>query len=231
MPALHIGETLSPSIHDAERPLVEFGSIGRRPWTIGVDLRGVLQQRLEGRFHFLPQLLGFIGREPLAIQHDRKLGVLFTDIEETELELFAIRHPRRMVRPDQFATTLDVLARDNVGEADHTAANAVTRFHDRHVIARPRQFIRRGQAAEAGTDDDDPAGFALRHREADPIADQQRTGRRERPLDHVATSHAVLLTVTTMQLSVEVRHRAALSLSYQLSAISYQLLVSNYGFR
>ena len=62
-----------------------------------------------------------------------------------------------MVRSNQFAAALDVLAGDEIGEAEDAPADAVARLGDGDVVASLRQLVCSRQAAEAAADDDDPA--------------------------------------------------------------------------
>ncbi len=184
--------------------LVERLGVRRGPRAIGVHRRGIRVDGAEGFFHHLPQRFGFIGAQPLAVEDDRELEVLFTDVEEAQFELLRVAHPGGMVRADQLSAPFDVLPGDDVGEADHASADAVARLDDRDVVAGARQFVRRREPAEPGSDDDDPAGLALRHREPDAVADQQRAGCGQRPLDHLAARQPVLLPVSSMELRVQI---------------------------
>ena len=117
----------------------------------------VLRRRLE----LLPERFRRLRRQPLAAEHDRRVRVLLADVEELELELLGVGHPRRVIGSDQLAAALDVLARHEVREAQDAAADAVARLDDGHVVAGPRELVRRGQAAEAGADDDHASRLRL----------------------------------------------------------------------
>src|SRR5688572_7014751 len=112
-----------------------------------------------------------------------------------------------MVRSDQLSAPLDVLAGDEIREADHAPADAVARFDDRHVVTRLRQLVSGGQPAEAGADHDRAPGPGVRgHAEA--VAEEQRAGGGERPLDHFAARDSARLAVTTTELGIDIWHNS-----------------------
>ena len=156
-PVLQSGDALERVDPRRQRALVERLGVGRRPRLVGVDLGGVGDDRVERLLHLLPERVGLVRRQALAAEHDRRLEVLFADVEELELELLRVADPRRMVGADQLAAALDVLAGDEIGEADDAAADAVARLDDGDVVAGLRQLVGRRQAAEAAADDDDAA--------------------------------------------------------------------------
>ena len=87
------------------------------------------------------------------------------------LEADPCAQPTRVIRSDELAATLDVLAGDEVGERGRVRRLGCVPRHD-DVVAGLRQFVGRGQAAESAADDDDARAGALERERGDPIADQ-----------------------------------------------------------
>ena len=164
-PLVQSGEAPSPLIHDASVRLSSasaFGAFhGSSASTLAASVTIVLNA-----FSISSQSASDSSDESrLPLEHDRGLEIFLADVEELEAELLRVADPGRMVRADQLAAALDVLARDEIGEADDAPADAVARFGDGDVVAGLRQLVGRGQAAEPAADDDDAARRRPRQRQ------------------------------------------------------------------
>ena len=189
-PVLHSGEAREPVDPRRERPLVERLGVRGLPRFVGVHLGGVGHDHVERLLHFLPERIGLVRGQTLAAEHDRRLEIFLADVEELEAELLRVADPRRMVRADELAAALDVLARHQVGEADDPSADAVARFGDGDVIPPLRQLVSGGQSAEPAADDDCASrGGAGERRQA--VAHQQCRGGAKRALEHLPARDAV----------------------------------------
>jgi hypothetical protein len=142
--------------------LSSASAFGRGPRPIGVDLGRVGDDRVERLLELFPERLGLLPRQALAVQHDGELEILSSvTSRNSSLNCFAVPHPGRVIRSDQLAAAFDVLAGNEVREAEDAPADAVARLDDGHVVAGPRQLVGGGEAAEAGADDDDAPGLRL----------------------------------------------------------------------
>ena len=156
-PLLQSGEALRPLIHDASVRLSSasaFGAFhGSSASTLAASVTIVLKA-----FSISSQSASDssdVSRlPPRTIGASRSSSLTSRNFEP---ELLRVADPGRMVRADQLAAALDVLARDQIGEADDASADAVARLGDGDVIARLRQLVGRGQPAEPAADDDDAA--------------------------------------------------------------------------
>ena len=199
------GDALKPSIHDASVRLSSASALAAVHGVSASTLCRVDGDGVERLFHLFPQRVGLVGCQPLAAENDRRLEVFFGDVEELEVELLGVADPRRMIRSNQLAAALYVLAGDEIGEAEDAPTDAIARLGDSDVVAGLRQLVCRRQAAEAAADDDDPPACSPLGQEQ-AVAHEERRGRAERALQHLAARDAVRLAVTTIELSVEVGH-------------------------
>ena len=171
----------------SDRAAVERFGVGGAPRLAGIGDRFAVDVHSGERLlHFFPERLGLVSRQPLAAEDDWRVEILFSRFDQLELEALGVLDPARVVRADQLAAALDVLAGHHVGEADDAAADAVARLDDGDVVAGLRQLVRGREAAEAGANDDDASGLGLcGEAAAELIAEENAGSRSERSLDHL----------------------------------------------
>ena len=146
---------------------------------------GVGVEAAERRAHFLPEPFRVRGGQSPAVQDDWRVTLFLGEVEERQLQLLLVGIPDRMVRSNQFRAAFHGPAGYEIAEAEDAAADAVARFEDGDLRARPRQFVRGGEPREPGADDDHSwGGWALGTGE--PIAEQHAGRGRQRPADHLA---------------------------------------------
>ena len=96
-----------------------------------------------------------------------------------------------MIRSDQLASALDVLAGHEVRKAQDAAPDAVARLDDGDVVAGARQLIGRGKPAETAADHDHASRLSPEPRSASRSLSKQARSGGERALNHVAAADAV----------------------------------------
>ena len=157
---MHTGDTFKPSIHVAERRVDRarrrwacfHGSSASSPVVASATI--VLKRGFPSPPTAPPTRLRSAACRPPRSGNSASSSVTSRNVQT---ELLSVGEPRRVIRSDQLAAAFDVLAGHQIGEAEHTATDAVARFDHRHVVAGARQLVRRGQPAEPGADDDRPS--------------------------------------------------------------------------
>lgn len=100
-------------------------AFGVLPRLVGDDgLSGLRDPRLN-LFHLIPQGLGFLIGQELAVDHHWLWVLAFGNLDQVEAEFLGVGHPSRMIAADIFAAAFNPATRYEVIEGHDPAAHSI----------------------------------------------------------------------------------------------------------